>query len=142
MSKITAPPYESPIAEDIDYKSRAARIGSGWLRWLNMAQRILESLQRYGELEYQQPSAGFNLTIPDTAGVMILQPAGALANGTVRLPANPVDKQQVQVSTTQAIAALTVTSSVTTLNPPTTLAAGGGFSYYYRSSNTTWYRLY
>jgi hypothetical protein len=91
----------------------------------------------------QVPITGFSITIANNTSTLILDPAGTLAAGTVALPATPIDGQEVTVTSSQIITALTVTSSQTIKNAPTTIGTAGiGFKYIYHLANTTWYRLY
>lgn len=92
----------------------------------------------------QVPTTGFSITISDTSKTLILAPAGALLAGTVVMPANPVDGQEVRISTTQTITTLTVNANAgqTISNSPTTIGLGTGFSYIYDLPGTNWYRLY
>ena len=92
---------------------------------------------------YQTPITGFSITLGNTTTHTILDPAGALASGTIVMPASPSDGLIVTVSTTQTITTLTVSPNTgqTVKNAPTTMPAGFVFSYIYRSANTTWYRL-
>lgn len=142
MSNINPPPVEADITEHTE-KVRMWKLGSGWLRWLAQAQAILASLQLYGESGTpQSPSTGFVIAAADGKGILLLDPAAGLASGQVGLPPNPIDKQQFQMSTTLAIATVTVTSAAATVKNPTfSMAAGSGATYYYRASNTTWYKI-
>lgn len=92
----------------------------------------------------QTPTTGFSITIADIVGTLILNPAGTLATGTVTMPANPINGQEIRVSSSQIITTLTVAANAgqTISNAPTTVTAGGGFSYIYNLSGTRWFRLY
>jgi hypothetical protein len=59
------------------------------------------------------------------------------------MPAAPVDKQNVCVTSSQTITALTVSANAgqSIVAAPTSMAAGG-FCYHYVLSLTTWFRLY
>lgn len=91
---------------------------------------------------YSQPAAGFNLTVGDAEGHVILDPAAGLANGTITTPANPANGQMFDVRTTQTITALTVAAN-TGQNlgngAPATLVAGTSFNAIFKESNATWY---
>jgi hypothetical protein len=93
---------------------------------------------------YQTPATGFSITIGAGVKTLSLDPAGTLATGTVTMPASPIDGQEIRVTSSQTVTALTVSanSGQSITNAPTTLTAGLGFSYIYKISNTTWYRLY
>jgi hypothetical protein len=90
---------------------------------------------------YQQPIAGFSLTLGNKNGRVILDPAGALATGTVVMCPNPYDGQEVRVQTSKTITALTVSPNAgqSVIAAPTTLAAGAKFLAVYRAANTSWY---
>lgn len=92
----------------------------------------------------QTPTTGFSITIADNISTLILKPAGTLATGTITMPATPVDGQNVRITTSQIITALTLSpnSGQSIIAAPTTLGVGQGVGYTYSSSDTTWYRLY
>jgi hypothetical protein len=92
---------------------------------------------------YQAPTTGFSITIANGVNLLILDPGGTLASGTVTMPASPLDGQQAQVASSQAITALTVAANTgqTIKGAPTTVAANGAFAFVYRAANTTWYRV-
>jgi len=103
-------------------------------------------LSNYGLIrayDYTTPSTGFNYTIPANVTVAIIQPAGTLATGTVKMPASAINGMTITVSCTQIITALTLSANTgqSIVNPVTTLASGGTSSYIYRASNTTWYKV-
>lgn len=103
-------------------------------------------LTNYGVIrtyDYTTPVTGFNYTIPANVTVAIMQPAGTLATGTVKMPASAIDGMTVTVSCTQIITALTLSANTgqSVVNPVTTLAAGATSSYLYRATNTTWYKV-
>lgn len=92
---------------------------------------------------YAQPTTGFSITIPNACSWLNLDPAGTLAAGTVVMPTGPIDGQNVVVSSTEIITALTVDPSAgqTVKGAPTTIAANSSFAYRYRLATATWYRL-
>lgn len=103
-------------------------------------------LTNYGLIrayDYTNPSTGFNYTIPANVTVAIIQPAGTLATGTIKMPALVVDGMTITITCTQIITALTMQANTgqSLLNGLSTLAAGGTASYLYRSANTTWYKV-
>ena len=97
--------------------------------------------------QYYSPSAtGFSVQINnDSLSVFLLMtPTGAFAAGTFILPLkdNCVDKQEIQVITTQAVTTLTINGNGSSLvGAPTTLAANGYFKLRFDSINSTWYRI-
>lgn len=90
---------------------------------------------------YQQPATGFSIIVPDGTFHLILDPAGALATGTVTMPANVLDGQVVNIRTSQAITALTIQGNTgqSVKAQPTTLAAGKRVDAIFNISNTTWF---
>jgi hypothetical protein len=96
-------------------------------------------LQSY---DYQVLTTGFTYTFAAGTQVLVMNPAGTLATGTITMPAAPSDGMTVRFSTSQIITALTVSANTgqSIVSAVTTLAAGGGAAYIYRLTNTTWYR--
>jgi hypothetical protein len=95
-------------------------------------------LQNY---DYQVPTTGFSYTF-STYNVLILNPAGTLATGTITMPANPADGMTVTFSTTQTITSLTISAnSGQTINNASFLPFGAGLSasYIYRAASTAWF---
>ena len=94
-------------------------------------------------VEYNVPVTGFSYTGANTTGVLVLDPAGVLATGTVVMPAAPTANQTFTVSSTQVVTALTISPNAgqTVAGAITTIAANGYASWVYRSTNTTWYRI-
>ena len=98
----------------------------------------------YADQSYnvQTPVSGFAITIPNNVRALILTPAGTLATGQITMPLDPIDGQEVQICTTQAITTLTLAGYFQVVaNAPTTLVAGGNVTYKYRLAATTWYRI-
>ena len=92
---------------------------------------------------YQIPLTGFAITIPNSVGALVLNPAGTLAAGAITMPSAPVDGQIVRCSSTQIVTALTVSANAgqTIDNAPTAFTAGGVFGYIYIQSVATWFRI-
>lgn len=98
--------------------------------------------------QYAAPSAtGFGVLIgPPTDGAsvyLLLTPAAGYATGTITLPAQAlcVDGQEVLVSCTQAVTALTTAGNGSTVNgAPTTLAANAFFKLRFDGVFRAWYR--
>lgn len=61
-----------------------------------------------GAVQLEVPLTGFTITANDGVSKVILNPAGTLATGTFKLPANPVEGQSIELSSTQTQTALTV----------------------------------
>ena len=93
--------------------------------------------------EVQIVDTGFSQTISSNIDVLILEPAGLLAAGTVTMSPDPGDEQVIGIMSTQTITALTLLPSVgqTILNAIATIVAGGFAYYLHRSANLTWYRV-
>ena len=94
------------------------------------------------------PGTGFNVAIQTPVSEqqwLILQPAGALASGTVTLPLNTQtpDGTEVLVTTTQTVAAfaLAINGAAVAYGAPTTLAANGFFRVRYYAATNSWYRI-
>lgn len=86
---------------------------------------------------------GFDMTIPDGVEVVFLDPVGTICNGTIRLPANPANKQTVEILTSEKISTINVYANVgQTLvpNPPTIMLSGSGFSYRFNAASNKWFR--
>lgn len=128
--------------------------GSGDVRKLSisaLAAYIQAMLTTTGsfQTQYAAPNAtGFSVTIsPGVEGgsvYLLLTPVGAYAAGTIVLPSKDVayDGQELLVSTTQAVTALTINASGATLSgAPTTLAANAFFRLRYDGTFQTWYRV-
>jgi len=97
--------------------------------------------------QYASPNAtGFSVSInPATAGgnvFLLLTPLAGYAAGTVVLPSDPVDAQEVLSTSTQAVAALTVNGNGKAVNgAPTAFAANGFFRLRFDGVNQSWYRV-
>lgn len=90
---------------------------------------------------YQTPASGFSLTLGDNDWHVILQPAAGLATGTIVMAANPKNGQVINIRSTQAITALTISPNAgqAVLGAPTTLALGGIIEAIYLAPAFTWY---
>jgi hypothetical protein len=94
----------------------------------------------------QSPVAGFAITIGVGVRTLLLTPAGVLATGTITLPAGAVDCQEVTITSSAEITALTVSPNAgQSVNaPPTTLVPRTtgpyGYSFIYDLAATTWFR--
>lgn len=95
-------------------------------------------LQAY---DYQVPTTGFSYTFAAGTTVLVMNPAGTLATGTITMPAAPADGMVITVTSTQPITALTVNANTgQTINNGGTLGlqAGGTLAYMYNLANTKW----
>jgi hypothetical protein len=95
----------------------------------------------------QVPITGFSITIDDGVETLLLKPAGVLATGTIIMPAGATDGDNVKISSTQTITALTVTPNKgqSILNAPTALTvsttAPYGYEFIFDANSATWYRV-
>ena len=94
------------------------------------------------------PGTGFNVAIQTPVSEqqwLILQPAGALASGTVTLPLNTQtpDGTEVLITTTQQITAFTLAGNgaASVYGDPSTLAAEDFFRVRYYAATNSWYRI-
>lgn len=94
------------------------------------------------------PLTGDSDVIPDGVSAYIVNAAGTIAALTLAMPANPVDGQRVNISTTHTVTTLTLNASAgqTLLSPATTLTVATPAEYLYSSGATpnspatTWVR--
>ena len=97
-------------------------------------------LQQY---DYQVSTTGFSYTFAAGTTVLVMNPAGTLATGTITMPAAPADGMTISFSSTQTITALTVSANTgqSIVSAATVLPARQATTYVYRLSNTTWYPM-
>jgi hypothetical protein len=95
-------------------------------------------LQAY---DYQVLTTAFAYTFAAGTQVLVMNPAGTLATGTITMPASPADGMTITFSSSQQITALTLNGNTgqTVVGAVTFLPAKTGVSYVYRLANTTWY---
>lgn len=118
---------------------------SALLSWLQSQLTAAGAFQT----QYAAPNAtGFAVGIaPLQAGssvYLLLTPAAGYAAGTITLPQSTycVDGQEVLVSCTQAVTALTISGNGATVNgAPTTLAANSFFRLRFDGVFQAWYRI-
>lgn len=91
----------------------------------------------------QAPLTGASYVIPNDCNFLVVAPAGTIAAYTLTMPAAPSDEQEVALSTTQVITALTMAASGTdTLRAGLTAGSVNGFAKWkYSKGDTTWYRV-
>ena len=98
-------------------------------------------------IQYAAPaSTGFTVPITDSSASawLVLTPSGTLAAGTITLPAvaNCVESQEVLVSSSQIVTALTInTNGANIIGAPTTIVVGGFFRLRFEPVLKTWYRV-
>jgi hypothetical protein len=96
-------------------------------------------LQSY---DYQVLTTGFTYTFAAGTQVLVINPAGTLATGTITMPASPADGMTITFSSSQQITALTMSGNGATINSAiTSLSAKQAASYIYRATGTTWYLM-
>jgi hypothetical protein len=95
-------------------------------------------LQNY---DYQVLTTAFSYTFAAGTQILVINPAGTLATGTITMPAAPADGMTITFSSTRTITALTVNANTgqSIVSAPTVLPANQVGAYVYRLSNTTWY---
>jgi hypothetical protein len=94
------------------------------------------------------PGSGFNITVPTPVSNdqwMLLQPAGALATGTITLPLNTgvPDGTTVLITTTQEITSLTIAlnGASAIYGAVTSLGAGCATVYRFYQPTNSWYNI-
>ena len=94
-------------------------------------------LQSY---DYQTPTTGFTYTFAAGTQVLVMNPAGTLATGTITMPASPADGMTITFSSSQQITALTMAGNGASINNAVTfLPAKTAVAYVYRATGTTWW---
>lgn len=94
-------------------------------------------LQSY---DYQTPTTGFSYTFAAGTQVLVMNPAGTLATGTITMPATPADGMTITFSSSQQITALTMAGNGASINNAVTLLpAKTSVTYVYRATGTTWW---
>lgn len=92
-------------------------------------------------IQYVVPTAAATVTAGAGSNVLVLlNPAGTLATMTFALNASPVDGDQVTVSTTQIISALTV-SGGTIIGSLSSLALAGFAKFIWNATASVWFRI-
>lgn len=139
MKALGPAPLQSPL-----FEGAPPNLYPIWQDWFRRVGTILGLLDSY---VYQTPITGFSITIPDSTQFLVLDPAGTLATGTVKMPSHPGDGQVQGINSSQTITALTVSPNTgqSIKNAPTTLVVSTtspqGYVFIYRAANTTWYRI-
>jgi hypothetical protein len=94
-------------------------------------------LQSY---DYQVLTTGFTYTFAAGTQVLVMNPAGTLATGTITMPASPADGMTITFSSSQQITALTMAGNGASINNAVTLLpAKTSVTYVYRATGTTWW---
>jgi hypothetical protein len=139
LNKIDGSTYVAVNVNAQDYRASAGTL----LEYVNA-----NSSTKDGKiLQYAGPtSTGFTVPITDssTSVWLVLTPSGTLAAGTITLPAvaNCVDSQEILVSSSQTVTALTINANGgTVVGAPTTLTATAPFRLRFEPVLKTWYRV-
>jgi len=109
-----------------------------WQDWFFRVQNIIQTATFS-----QVPTTGFTVTCP--SGIrqynILLNPAGALATGTIVFPTSSVDGDSVLIVSTQTVTTITNTlpTGITMTGAVTSLTANVGVRYIF--SGTNWYRV-
>ena len=95
-------------------------------------------LQSY---DYQVLTTGFSYTFAAGVQVLVINPAGTLATGTITMPASPSDGMTITVESTQQVTAITVNANTgqSIVGAASQLIPNQSLSWIYRLANTTWY---
>lgn len=97
-------------------------------------------LQQY---DYQVLTTAFTYTFAAGTTVLVMNPAGTLATGTITMPAAPADGMTITVESTQQVTALTMSGNGGTIvGSAIQLIPNQPLSWVYRLANTTWYPLF
>lgn len=89
------------------------------------------------------PTTGSTVAVANADGDIrvLLNPAGTLATLTLAFPSIPKDGQKLEISTSQILTVLTMTSFSTILSALTTLGINGFAGWVYDSSTAKWFRI-
>jgi hypothetical protein len=90
--------------------------------------------------DYQVLTTGFSYTFAAGTQVLVINPAGTLATGTITMPASPSDGMTITVESTQQVTALTMSGNGgTVVGAAVQLIPNQPLSWVYRLTGTTWY---
>jgi hypothetical protein len=133
-----------PIHSDAEGSPRKVTVGV-LTAYLLTAMGPLSGLTRQAAAPSASPFT-VNVAPPEDGASMrlIIKPTGTLAAGTINLPDadDAEDGQEVLITCTQIVTALTVAATgLNVTGAPTTLAANGFFRMMYDAVDTTWYRV-
>jgi hypothetical protein len=139
LDTITASTYFAVNVNNQDYRAAADTVAA-----------YIQSQGAAGDgkiIQYAGPtSTGFTVTITDSSASvwLVLTPSGTMATGTITLPAvaNCVESQEILVSSSQDVTALTIgLNGALAVGAPTTISAGGFFCLRFEPILKTWYRV-
>lgn len=90
--------------------------------------------------DYQVLTTAFTYTFAAGTQVLVINPAGTLATGTITMPAAPSDGMTITVESTQQVTALTMSGNGgTVVGAAVQLIPNQPLSWVYRATGTTWY---
>ena len=112
--------------------------------WERQVQAAINALGAQRATVQLVPATGFSTTIPNGNGCLMLQPTGALATGTVTLPAQAAEGFEQQIVSTQTVTTLTVVANTgqTLLgSAPAALTAYRAIAFRYVAATMTWVQV-
>lgn len=90
------------------------------------------------------PIEGSTVTFNNNKKTLLLTPTGALNAITINLPSAPFDGQEIRITTTQTISAITLTPAIGHTVSVSPVALGNlwlSASFIFVASSNTWYKL-
>jgi hypothetical protein len=139
LDTITASTYFAVNVNNQDYRTAADTVA-----------QYVQSQGASGDgkiIQYAGPtSTGFSVTINNSSASvwLVLTPNATMAAGTIVLPdvANCVESQEIIVSSSQTVTALTINlNGALGVGTPTTISSGGFFTLRFEPILKTWYRV-
>jgi hypothetical protein len=139
LDTITASTYFAVNVNNQDYRAAADTVA-----------QYIQSQGASGDgkiIQYAGPtSTGFSVTINNSSASvwLVLTPNATMAAGTIVLPdvANCVESQELIVSSSQTVTALTINlNGALGVGTPTTISSGGFFTLRFEPILKTWYRV-
>jgi len=122
-----------------DYRGYSASVISTWVN------SIVTDYRQVTQKNTPADGATVAVTQDSNNRWLLLKPPAAVATLTVQLPASDVatDRQEVTITTTAQIAALTVTASGSTAiyGVPAAMGAENSFTLRYDADDLSWYRV-
>lgn len=92
-------------------------------------------------VQYETPSNGGSISITDGGNVrLLIDPATALLALTISLPSQPQDGDEVTISSSKAVTALTLNGG-TIIGGLTAFVIGSFAKYHYNSTASKWFRI-
>ena len=139
LDTVTASTYFAVNVNNQDYRTAADTVA-----------QYIQSQGASGDgkiIQYAGPtSTGFSVTINNSSASvwLVLTPNATMAAGTIVLPdvANCVESQEIIVSSSQTVTALTINlNGALGVGTPTTISSGGFFTLRFEPILKTWYRV-